>query len=402
MLSQREREYLRNPGRFSREYARFLRYSIRRKVARLVEDIRLLQGHREFRELLKGLLDIGEELQDADALPWPSRREFEAWLRGSRGYTPQVVASYGRALSLLSRSCQLERSELQAFLSRYGNPKTRNKFICILHRVADYLRETQGLDAGWLYDFKFSKARKVYPKKLPSWQQVIRFYQELQALCEAPPPGLRHREKLSMRLLEMARVSFLGLLSTGWRLWEWLNLRPELLDPETRMVRPPMRVSESTKRAWVSFLTREAWSSLMAYMEAHPPAKTIFMTASSYERLAGKVRQVFSIASKRSGVKITPHLLRSINAYRLGLLGIPDRYVDAFQGRLPPEELARHYTDYSPQAPKSPPPNSGALPNRLQTLQPGQRGGPPGAPDPPIRPRGRGPHNTPRPTVRTR
>ncbi len=74
----------------------------------------------------------------------------------------------------------------------------------------------------------------------------------------------------------------------------------------------------------------------MAYIETYPSAKTIFLTG-SYERLAGKVRQVFSIASRRSGVKITPHLLRSINAYRLGLLGIPDRYVDASHLRSSPD-----------------------------------------------------------------
>jgi len=30
-------------------------------------------------------------------------------------------------------------------------------------------------------------------------------------------------------------------------------------------------------------------------------------------------------------------------------LGVPDRFIDAFQGRIPQSVLARHYTDYRPE-----------------------------------------------------
>jgi len=30
-------------------------------------------------------------------------------------------------------------------------------------------------------------------------------------------------------------------------------------------------------------------------------------------------------------------------------LGVPDRYIDAFCGRVPESIVARHYTDYSPE-----------------------------------------------------
>ena len=36
-------------------------------------------------------------------------------------------------------------------------------------------------------------------------------------------------------------------------------------------------------------------------------------------------------------------------AYELGRLNVPDRYVDAFCGRVPQSVLARHYTDFSPE-----------------------------------------------------
>jgi len=34
---------------------------------------------------------------------------------------------------------------------------------------------------------------------------------------------------------------------------------------------------------------------------------------------------------------------------QLGELGVPDRYVDAFCGRIPKSVLAKHYRDYSPE-----------------------------------------------------
>ena len=60
------------------------------------------------------------------------------------------------------------------------------------------------------------------------------------------------------------------------------------------------------------------------------------------------IRRDWSRAAKKS-IKINPHLLRKWNATELARLGVPDRYVDAFQGRLPQTILARHYSDYTPQ-----------------------------------------------------
>jgi len=33
----------------------------------------------------------------------------------------------------------------------------------------------------------------------------------------------------------------------------------------------------------------------------------------------------------------------------MSLAGVPDRYIDAFCGRVPSSVLVRHYTDYSPE-----------------------------------------------------
>jgi len=57
----------------------------------------------------------------------------------------------------------------------------------------------------------------------------------------------------------------------------------------------------------------------------------------------------FSLRLEKTGLKITPQILREWFACEMGRLGVPDRYVDAFCGRVPRSVLARHYTDFSPE-----------------------------------------------------
>jgi len=52
---------------------------------------------------------------------------------------------------------------------------------------------------------------------------------------------------------------------------------------------------------------------------------------------------------RKSGVEVTPQVLRNWFCNEMGRLGVQDRYVDAFCGRVPQSFLARHYTDYSPE-----------------------------------------------------
>jgi intergrase/recombinase len=50
-----------------------------------------------------------------------------------------------------------------------------------------------------------------------------------------------------------------------------------------------------------------------------------------------------------AGLEISSQVLREFFACELGRLNVPDRYVDAFCGRVPQSVLARHYTDFSPE-----------------------------------------------------
>ena len=57
----------------------------------------------------------------------------------------------------------------------------------------------------------------------------------------------------------------------------------------------------------------------------------------------------WSRMSKRINIHVSPTVLRAWFPTEMGELGVQDRYIDAFCGRVPKSILARHYTDYSPE-----------------------------------------------------
>lgn len=59
MLSRHEREYLMNPGAFNSNYARKLRFSIRRKLSRLAKDLKLIAEKHP--EMLQNLVTVSQQ-----------------------------------------------------------------------------------------------------------------------------------------------------------------------------------------------------------------------------------------------------------------------------------------------------------------------------------------------------
>jgi len=55
-------------------------------------------------------------------------------------------------------------------------------------------------------------------------------------------------------------------------------------------------------------------------------------------------KKIWKRATKAAGIKITAQVLRLWFSTEMGELGIPDRYVDVFQGRALRTVIAKHYT----------------------------------------------------------
>lgn len=135
------------------------------------------------------------------------------------------------------------------------------------------------------------------------------------------------------------RLYFMLYATSGLKRKEGLGLRPKDVDEELRVVSPNKGMN-GTKNAWVSFYNKEMAEILDGYTSKRGrrwiPIKT------------NDFKDTWRIPAKRTGITITPQILRDWFCVAMGEAGIQDRYVDAFCGRVPKSILAKHYTDYSP------------------------------------------------------
>lgn len=68
--------------------------------------------------------------------------------------------------------------------------------------------------------------------------------------------------------------------------------------------------------------------------------------------MEAQVKEAHSLwrnAREKTGLQITPKVLRMWFCDEMARLGIADRYVDAYCVRTPKSVLAKHCSDYSPE-----------------------------------------------------
>jgi len=206
---------------------------------------------------------------------------------------------------------------------------------------------------GYLIDFKKSHAPATYAGVLKSLKVFFRDFLQRETVVktfkfpsiEEEPKTIPSKEQLRMfyEALESTRdkALFLLFVTSGLRKSEVLSLELDQINFEKRMIIPNKR-SNRTKRNWVSFFNEETEKALKKHIATLKEGDPLFP---SYKTLT----RSWSKASQKSGVHITPQVLRGFFSSELGSLGVPDRYVDAFCGRVPNSVLARHYTDYNPE-----------------------------------------------------
>ena len=170
--------------------------------------------------------------------------------------------------------------------------------------------------------FKFRKA-PLTPVTVPSKEQLRKLYQALRT--------------------PIARALFLMYAATGLRKMELLSLRKDDVDWDKRMIVPRSHSGE-TKRSWATFFNEEAEQALKEYLATRKDGSPKLFRISPHSFI-----DIWKYASQDSGVRITPQVLREWFCDEMGRLGVPDRYVDAFCGRVPGSVLAKRYSDYAPE-----------------------------------------------------
>ncbi len=169
--------------------------------------------------------------------------------------------------------------------------------------------------------FKFPHIpRKNYT--VPSKEKLKKFYDEI--------------------LTQKYRAMFLIFATPGLRTSEVLNLEMDNLDLEKRMIIP--NHDSRTKQSYVSFYNAEAERELKKYLPRRDGNdETVFQVSKS------NALKSFRKTSDRSVIKITPKDLSKWFCSEMGKLGVGDRYVDAYCGRVPQSVLGKHYTDFPPE-----------------------------------------------------
>ena len=215
---------------------------------------------------------------------------------------------------------RLSKEDIRSYLMGFTDGN-KNTYSNVLKALKVFCRDFLG--RPWLVDgFRFPP-RPIEPKVIPNKEQLKKFYNEL---------DLRDR------------ALFLLYATSGLRKSEVLSLGIQDINLEKRMIKPKKEEGSRTKKTWIAFFNKEAEESLKNYLATrHDKDPRLFQMGPSNNLKTWKK------AHRKTGIHITPQVLREWFACEMGRLGVPDRYVDAFCGRVPRSILARHYTDFSPE-----------------------------------------------------
>jgi integrase len=215
--------------------------------------------------------------------------------------------------------------------------KRGNKMISY-EIVSNYLR-------GYL-----NKAPKTYNQQITSLRRFLRDFLGVGEIISSFKPAPVDEPKESVDLTRaqvrkgfyaqkdaLSRAIYLFAATTGLRKSEILNLLREDVDFKNRAVKP--RHFTRKKRSGVTFYNDETERWLKEYLKERSDNDLRLFIISDR-----KWKEIWKRASEAAGVKITAQTLRLWFSTEMGESGIPDRYVDIFQGRAPRTVIAKHYT----------------------------------------------------------
>jgi len=252
---------------------------------------------------------------------------FERFLRIDLNLASRTIRKHlweiGRLLKWLgSRQESVSVDDLRSYLVLFQDksPATKANVLKSLRVFFNHFLHRPDL----VESFHFPK-ESFTPRQLPNKGNLRRFFDALDN--------------------DRDRAFFLLAASSGLRRSELLSLRPDGLNLGNRTVIPKnAHQNASTKNSWISLFNNEAETYLRRYLEKRKnDSNELWQVGET------AFRKAFKKASQRSGVKLTPQVLRFWFANELGRLGVADRFIDALQGRTPRSILARHYSDFSPE-----------------------------------------------------
>jgi len=183
--------------------------------------------------------------------------------------------------------------------------------------IRDYLHL-----GNWINDFVFSREKAKIKKAIPTNDQLALFCTKLDYENQ---------------------IIFLILVTSGLRIGEVLSLDIDDVNFDTNMIDASKVHKSNTKSSWISFITHQVSEYVQSYVDSLYDDKLFPV---SYKT----VQENFQRISEETGIKIKPHLLRTVFTEKCTQAGLEEKYIDAFCGRISQNVIRKHYTDYSPEA----------------------------------------------------
>jgi len=210
------------------------------------------------------------------------------------------------------------RRDVREFLRGIDKPWTyKNALASFKTFFRDYLQRPEIVES-----FRFP-TEPFKPKTIPKTEDLVRFYYAIETI--------------------KGKALFLLYATSGLRRNEILTLLFDDVDFQKRMITPNNHKG-TTKNSWVSFYNEEAERVLREYLQTRRDKNPKLFPMSRKED-----RKLWRSAREKTGLDITPKQLRDWFCEQMSELGVAERYIDAFCGRVPKSILAKHYTDYSPE-----------------------------------------------------
>ena len=206
---------------------------------------------------------------------------------------------------------------LRDYLEPFHAEGRNNCLRSFRHYFRDYIKRPD-----LIMSFKFIKTPPKLVLNLPSKEDLQIAYETFETIRD--------------------KAMFLLYASSGVRRQELLDVTFDGVNFEDRMLVPGHQ--SRTKMSYITFYNEEAERAFTEYLETLPSRKEkpFPYTWNAYFKAERKVK-------KKTGVNVSPQILRQWFCNEMGSLRVPDRFIDAFCGRVPRSILARHYTDYSPK-----------------------------------------------------
>jgi len=247
-------------------------------------------------------------------------KNYKEFAENELGLSPATIKNQKSTIRRFLNHSQgiINKETVKKYLESNESTSWKSNQLKALRKfIRDYLHL-----GNWINEFTFSREKAKIKNAIPTNVQLVLFYSKLDYQIQ---------------------IIFLTLITSGLRIGEILSLNIDDINFETNMIDASKVHKSNTKSSWISFVTHQVSEFIQIYVKSLHDNK---LFPASYKT----VQENFQKASKEIGIKIKPHLLRTIFTEKCTQAGIEEKYIDAFCGRISQNVIRKHYTDYSPES----------------------------------------------------